>query len=92
MSLKMLRVAFWDPSQLSQVGKVTPGVQLYGWQEYGDYFGWFGADLVLVSAGTRIFVFRRRREHWREASAASGLVVVTLLTAGTSRHTPPPGC
>jgi hypothetical protein len=81
MSVKMLRIAFWDASQRTLVGKVSPGVQLYGWQEYGNYMGWFGADLALASA-VWILVFRRRREHWREASAACGLVVVALLTAG----------
>ncbi len=81
MSVKMLRVAFWDASQRTLMGKVTPGVQLYGWQEYGNYMGWFGASLAVASAGW-ILIARRRREHWREASAAIGLVVVTLLTAG----------
>jgi len=80
MSADMLRVAFWDAAQLSHP-KVTPGVQLYGWQEYGNYLGWFGAAISLVGAGW-IFVFRRRREHWREASAAAALVVAAVLMAG----------
>jgi hypothetical protein len=79
MSVEMLRIAFWDPSQGTHVK--VPGVQQYGWHEYGNYMGWFGATLALASAGW-ILVFRRRREHWREASAALGLVVVVLLTAG----------
>ncbi len=81
MSVEMLRTAFWDGSQGTLRGKVTPGVQLYGWQEYGNYMGWFGATLALASAGW-ILVFRRRREQWRERSSAFGLVVVALLTAG----------
>jgi len=81
MSMKMLRTAFWDASQRTLVGKVTPGVQLYGWQEYGNYMGWFGADLALASA-VWILGSSRRRERWREASVAFGLVVVALLTAG----------
>jgi len=79
MSVEMLRIAFWDASQGTHVK--VPGVQQYGWHEYGNYMGWFGATLALASAGW-ILVFRLRREHWREASAALGLVVVVLLTAG----------
>jgi hypothetical protein len=79
MSAEMLRVSFWDATRAHP--KVTPGVQLYGWQEYGNYLGWFGADVALVSAGW-ILVFRRRRENWREASAAVALVVAALVTAG----------
>jgi hypothetical protein len=81
MSAEMLRTAFFDSSQHTLRGKVTPGVQLYGWQEYGNYLGWFGAALALGSAGW-IIVFRRRREHWREGASAFALVVVILLTAG----------
>jgi hypothetical protein len=80
MSLDMIRHALWDQSQGTPT-RLSPGVQLYGWQEYGNYMGWFGAGLALASAGW-ILVFRRRREHWREASAALGLVAVLLLAAG----------
>ena len=81
MSAEMLWTAFFSGSQRTLRGKVTPGVQLYGWQEYGNYLGWFGAALALGSAGW-IVVFRRRREHWREGASAFALVVVLLLTAG----------
>ncbi len=81
MSAKMLWTAFFSASQHTLRGKVTPGVQLYGWQEYGNYLGWFGAALALGSAGW-ILVFRRRREHWREGASAFALVFVVLLTAG----------
>jgi hypothetical protein len=81
MSAKMLWTAFFSASQHTLRGKVTPDVQLYGWQEYGNYLGWFGAAAVLASAGW-ILVFRRRREHWRESACAFSLVLVILLTAG----------
>ena len=80
MSVEMLRTAFFDAGQDTRV-KVSPGVQLYGWHEYGNYLGWFGGILALASA-IWIFAFRRRREYWRETSAAHALVVVVLLTAG----------
>jgi hypothetical protein len=80
MSLQMLRVAFWDPAQHSIKGKVTPGVQWYGWQEYGNYLGRAGATLALISA-VWILVFRWRA-HWREVSTALVFVMVLLLTAG----------
>ena len=73
MSIEMLRHALWDASQ-GPPTRLSPGVQLYGWQEYGNYMGWFGAVLALASA-CWILVFRRRREQWREAAAALGLVV-----------------
>ena len=79
MSLDMLRVSFWNPEQHAIKAKVTPGVQLYGWQEYGNYMG-AGATLALVSAAW-ILVFRWRA-HWREVSTALLLVVALLLTAG----------
>jgi hypothetical protein len=80
MSLEMLGIAFWDGSQDHRV-KVSPGVQLYGWHEYGNYMGWFGATVALASA-VWILAFRRWREHWREGSAALALIVFVLLTAG----------
>jgi hypothetical protein len=80
MSLRMLLVSFLDPAQDAIKGKVTPGVQWYGWQEYGNYLGRGGAILVLISAAW-ILVFRWRA-HWREVSTALVLVVVVLLTAG----------
>jgi hypothetical protein len=80
MSLHMLVVSFWDPAQYSLTGKVTPGVQLYGWQEYGNYMGGAGATLALISA-VWILVFRWRA-HWREVSTALVFVMVLLLTAG----------
>jgi hypothetical protein len=79
MSVKMLLVSFWDPAQPSIKGKVTPGVQLYGWQEYGNYLG-AGATLALISA-IWILVFRWRA-NWREVSTALVLIMVLLLTAG----------
>jgi len=79
MSAEMLRVAFWDSTRAHP--KLDKDVQLYGWQEYGNYLGWFGADVVLVSAGW-ILVFRRGREHWRETSAAVAVVAAVLVTAG----------
>jgi len=56
-------------------------VQRYGWQEYGNYLGWFGGILMFVSAAW-ILAFRWRREYWRETSAALGFAGVVLLTAG----------
>ena len=79
MSMKMLLVSFWDPGQRSIKGKVTPGVQLYGWQEYGNYLG-VGATLVFISA-IWILVFRWRA-NWREVSTALVLLMALLLTAG----------
>jgi hypothetical protein len=81
MSAEMLGTAFVSGSQRTLRGKVTPGVQLYGWQEYGNDLGWFGAALARGSAGW-IVVVRRRRKHWREGASAFALVVVILLTAG----------
>jgi hypothetical protein len=80
MSPQMLLVSFWDAAQHTIKGKVTPGVQAYGWQEYGNYLGRAGAILVLMSA-TWILVFRWRA-HWRDVSTALVLVLVILLTAG----------
>ena len=81
MSAEMIWTAFFAGSQHALRGKVTPGVQLYGWQEYGNYLGWFGAAAAAGSAGW-ILIFRRAREHWRESASAFALVVVLLLTAG----------
>jgi len=80
MSIEMLGIAFFDGAQDTRV-KVSPGVQLYGWHEYGNYLGWFGGILALASAAW-ILAFRRRRDRWRETSAALALVVAVLLTAG----------
>ena len=80
MSTEMLRIAFFDGSQDTSV-KASPGVQLYGWHEYGNYLGWFGGIVAFASA-VWIFGFRRRREYWRETSAAVMLLVAVLLTAG----------
>ena len=81
MSWEMLRIAFFDGSQDTRV-KVSPGVQLYGWHEYGNYLGWFGAVLVFASA-IWILIFRvRRRDHWPEGAAVVALVITVLLTAG----------
>ena len=80
MSTEMLRRALWDASQ-STGTKVSPGVQLYAWHEYGNYLGWFGAGLSLACAGW-VLTFRRRRGHWREASAAIGVLAALLLAAG----------
>ena len=80
MSVEMLRIAFFDGDQDTRV-KVSPGVQLYGWHEYGNYLGWFGGIVVLASAAW-ILAFRWRRHCWRETSAALALVAAVLLTAG----------
>ena len=80
MTVEMLQRSFWDASQGTPT-RVSPDVQRYGWQEYGNYLGWFGGVLMLVSAGW-ILVFRWRREYWKETSAALGFVGVVLLTAG----------
>ena len=80
MSLQMLRASFWDSTQIPHL-KFNRSVQLYGWQEYGNYMGWFGASLALASA-VWILIYRHRREHWRETSAAAALVIAVLLTAG----------
>ena len=80
MSVEMLRLAFFDGDQDTRV-KVSPGVQLYGWHEYGNYLGWFGGILMLASAAW-ILAFRWRRDCWRETSAALALVAAVLLTAG----------
>ena len=79
MSMRMLLVSFWDPAQHAITGKVTPGVQWYGWQEYGNYLG-TGATLALMSA-IWILLFRWRA-NWREVSTALTLIMVLLLTAG----------
>ena len=80
MSVEMLRIAFFDGDQDTRV-KASPGVQLYGWHEYGNYLGWFGGIAALASAAW-IFAFRWRRDYWRETSAALALVAAVLLTAG----------
>ena len=80
MSLEMLRISWFDASQDTRV-KVSPGVQLYGWHEYGNYLGWFGA-ISSLAAAFWILLFRRWRTDGRTGSAALGLVIVVLLTAG----------
>src|SRR6185295_13220846 len=66
MSIEMLRRSLWDEFQPSSL-KVTPGVQLFAWHEYGNYMGWFGATLSAVAAIWILFF--RRPAHW--AAAAS---------------------
>ena len=80
MSVEMLRIAFFDGAQDTRL-KVSPGVQLYGWHEYGNYLGWFGGILALAAAAW-ILAFRWRPDYWRETSAALAFVVAVLLTAG----------
>ena len=78
MSVEMLRIALFDGSQTTRV-KVSPGVQLYGWHEYGNYLGWLGAGLSLASA---VWIFVFRRDDWPAVSAAVGLIVVLVIAAG----------
>jgi hypothetical protein len=80
MSVEMIRRALSDEFQGTEL-HVSPGVQRYGWHEYGNYMGWFGANVALICAGW-VLVFRWRHADWREVSAALGLVAVLLLTAG----------
>ena len=80
MSVEMLSHALWDASQ-GPPTRLSPGVQLYGWQEYGNYMGWFGAGLSLASAAW-LLAFRRQRDRWHGAAAALGMVVFLLLTMG----------
>ena len=80
MSVEMLTHALWDASQGTPT-RLNRTVQLYGWQEYGGYMGWFGAGLVFICAAW-ILAVRWRRQYWREASAAFGLVAFLLLTMG----------
>ena len=89
MSLEMVRHALWDEFQTTAL-KLSPGVQRYGWHEYGNYLGWFGASLMLVAAAW-VLVFGRRREAWLEASAAISLAVVLLVTAGEFSSYAPAG-
>ena len=64
MSVEMVQRSFWDASQGTPT-RVSPGVQRYGWQEYGNYLGWFGGALMLIGAAW-ILVFRWRRDTgWR---------------------------
>ena len=78
MSTEMLRISLFDGSQTTRV-KVSPGVQLYGWHEYGNYLGWFGGVLALASAG---WILAFGREDWRAVAAAVGLVMVLAIAAG----------
>lgn len=80
MSVEMLRTAFFDASQDTRV-KLSSGVQLYGWHEYGNYLGWFGG-ITMAGSAIWIVAFRRRRDWWHELSVALALVVAVLLTAG----------
>jgi hypothetical protein len=79
MSMEMLRISLFDGSQTTRV-KVSPGVQLYGWHEYGNYMGWLGAGLAMASA-VWILAFGLRGD-WRAVSAAVGLIVVLVIAAG----------
>ncbi len=80
MSVEMFRRALWDEFQKKTI-KVTPGVQLYAWHEYGNYMGWFGAGLALAAAAWILF-FRWRSGDWREVAAAASLVIMLLLAMG----------
>jgi hypothetical protein len=80
MSVKMLWTALFDASQKKTI-KVTEGVQLYAWHEYGNYMGWFGAGLALAAA-IWILGFRWRSGDWRELAVAAGLLLIFLLGAG----------
>ena len=80
MSVPMLAHALFDASQ-GTATRLNRDVQLYGWQEYGNYLGWFGAGLILIT-GAWILVFRWRPEYWIELSVAVASVLILLLTAG----------
>ena len=80
MTGEMLTRALADGSQGTDL-KVPGGAQKYGWHEYGNYMGWFGAALSLLAA-VWILLFRWRRAYWRETSMAIGLVVVLVVAAG----------
>lgn len=80
MSAAMIGRALWDGSQGTDL-KMSPGVQKYGWHEYGNYLGWFGAT-ASVAAAAWVLAFRRRRDDWQAASAAIALVVALVMAAG----------
>ena len=80
MSAQMIGHALFDSSQGTPT-RLNRDIQLYGWQEYGNYLGWFGAGLIFLG-GAWILFFRWRREYWRESAAAVALVLILLLTAG----------
>jgi hypothetical protein len=80
MSVEMFRRALWDEFQRPTL-RVGSAAQAYGWHEYGNYMGWFGASLAVV-CGCWLIVFKRRHEDWRAMSAVIGLVAALLLTAG----------
>jgi hypothetical protein len=80
MSVDMLRRALADGSQGTDL-KVPGGVQKYAWHEYGNYMGWFGIGLSVISA-MWLFRFVWRRDRWREVSAAIALVLVVIVAAG----------
>ncbi|HXT68291.1 MAG TPA: hypothetical protein VN700_00940 [Vicinamibacterales bacterium] len=80
MSFEMFQRALWDSSQTKTL-KISPGIQLYAWHEYGNYMGWFGAALSLMAA-VWILVFRWRAASWGEMSCAVGLFVMLLIAAG----------
>jgi len=80
MSIELLRHSLWDEFQGPSL-RINRTVQRYGWHEYGNYMGWFGATLAGVSA-VWLLIYRRRREAWQEAAVAVSLVAVVLMTAG----------
>lgn len=80
MSLEMLTHALFDSTQGTHT-RLNRTDQLYGWQEYGGYLGWFGGVLAIASA-LWVLIFRRGREHWWAASSALALFLMLLMTLG----------
>ena len=80
MSLDMLQRALADGTQGTDL-KIPGGVQKYGWHEYGNYMGWFGAALAALAA-IWILAFRWRRAHWRETSLAIAFIAALVMAAG----------
>ncbi len=79
MSMPMLLDAFLDPFQYLR--EVFRG-QNYGWHEYANYIGSFGA-LLIAGAFIAILVDRPwRREHWLGMSLALTTLVLLLFTIG----------
>ena len=79
MSTEMLVRALLDPFQFRRL--MFPG-QNYGWHEYGNYIGSFGALLMMSSF---IWVIAERpwmRQNWLGVSLALTALLLLLLTAG----------